>query len=350
MRWEIEICQKLDVPIIAVNLNGGHRMDPERCPPILRGAAYRQAMYSLNRSAVIYALGGLVYALVLTSAWMSTAKGGFILTRFLWLYSCYSWPVVVAMSFMIPAARKRIAIAYGAIVLLVAGVALVRNADISTGQLLFFWLFANGPGTVLLLAFLNRRVRAVGPLVPAFMVVAVTGAVIIVNIVRSSEGLMRGIVNVGSALGLGATAIFAMLHLIGFALFGVFGWPLLRWFGHRYHEKRMSDQSITLDALWLLFGVVQSFTLVFEGWAWIFTGIAAFAVYKLAVRVGFNLFARQGREDAIKRTLLLLRVFSLGQRSQRLFDLLSKTWLRTATSASSPDRTWSQPRLSHTSF
>jgi hypothetical protein len=37
VRWEIEICQKLDVPIIAVNLNGSRRIDPERCPPILRG-------------------------------------------------------------------------------------------------------------------------------------------------------------------------------------------------------------------------------------------------------------------------------------------------------------------------
>lgn len=37
VRWEIEICQKLNVPIIAVNLNGSRRMDTERCPPILRG-------------------------------------------------------------------------------------------------------------------------------------------------------------------------------------------------------------------------------------------------------------------------------------------------------------------------
>jgi len=67
---------------------------------------------------------------------------------------------------------------------------------------------------------------------------------------------------------------------------------------------------------------------VFEGWAWIFTGIVAFAAYKLAVWAGFTLVARKRREDATKLTLLLLRVFSLGKRSQRLFDLLSRIWLQ----------------------
>jgi hypothetical protein len=66
------------------------------------------------------------------------------------------------------------------------------------------------------------------------------------------------------------------LHLIGFALFGIVGFFLLRRIGRSYQQKRMSDQSITLDAMWLMFGVVQSITLVFEGWAWIFTGLAAF--------------------------------------------------------------------------
>jgi hypothetical protein len=291
-------------------------------------SAYRRAMDSLNQAAGIYALGGVAYALVLTAAWMITAAGGFILTRFLWLFSCYGWPVVVAASLINPAIKKRICVCYGAIILLVAGIALVRNPNLTVGQLLYFWLFANGPGTVLLFAFLNRPMRAVGPLVLAFMVAAVTGAVVIVNIVGSSEGLMRGVVNVGSAFGLGATTLFVLLHVIGFGLFGLLGWPVLRWLGRKYQKKRMSDQSITLDALWLLFGVVQSFTLVFEGWAWIFTGLVAFATYKFTVRGGFMFLVRQGRDIVEGRMLLLLRVFSLGQRSERLFDVISKVWLR----------------------
>jgi len=36
VRWEIDVAQDLDLPIIAVNLDGGRRYDSIRCPPILR--------------------------------------------------------------------------------------------------------------------------------------------------------------------------------------------------------------------------------------------------------------------------------------------------------------------------
>lgn len=36
VRWEIEIAQSLDLPIIAVNLNGLRHIDADRCPAILR--------------------------------------------------------------------------------------------------------------------------------------------------------------------------------------------------------------------------------------------------------------------------------------------------------------------------
>jgi hypothetical protein len=36
VRWEIELAQELKLPVIVVNLNGLRKMDPERCPPILR--------------------------------------------------------------------------------------------------------------------------------------------------------------------------------------------------------------------------------------------------------------------------------------------------------------------------
>ena len=293
------------------------------------GVAYGQAMQSLKQAALAYATGGVVFALIMALAWVIAAGRGFSVVRFLLLLSYYSWPIVLVVSLLTPTGRSRIIPVYVAIVLAFVGIALIRNPDdLTVGQLVYLWFFANGPGTLLLLAFLSRRVRAVGPLVLAFMVVAVTGAVIIVSVVGDSEGILRGVAVIGSMLGLGATTIFILLYLIGFILFGVLGWWLLRWLGRRYQEKRMSDQSISLDALWLLFGVVQSFTLVFEGWAWIFTGLVAFVGYKLALRIGFTVSSRDRGDSAKARLLLLLRVFSLGQRSERLFDRISNVWLR----------------------
>lgn len=37
VRWEIEMCLNLGIPIVVVNLNGMRKMDAELCPPILRG-------------------------------------------------------------------------------------------------------------------------------------------------------------------------------------------------------------------------------------------------------------------------------------------------------------------------
>lgn len=36
VRWEMEVALGLDLPIIAVNLNGMRKMDSDLCPPILR--------------------------------------------------------------------------------------------------------------------------------------------------------------------------------------------------------------------------------------------------------------------------------------------------------------------------
>jgi hypothetical protein len=38
VRWEIEVAQSLNLPIIVVNLNGIKRLDAERCPPLVRDA------------------------------------------------------------------------------------------------------------------------------------------------------------------------------------------------------------------------------------------------------------------------------------------------------------------------
>lgn len=36
VRWELDTALRLDLPIVAVNLNNERKMDPDRCPPIIR--------------------------------------------------------------------------------------------------------------------------------------------------------------------------------------------------------------------------------------------------------------------------------------------------------------------------
>ena len=75
--------------------------------------------------------------------------------------------------------------------------------------------------------------------------------------------------------------MFVALILLGIVVFAALGWPLLRWIGRRYERKKLSDQSIMVDSICLLFGIVQSIGLAFEGALWMLTGLVAFAAYKL---------------------------------------------------------------------
>jgi hypothetical protein len=295
--------------------------------PSFAQSAHRGASRSLWRAALVYAVAGLAYAIVLATPWMVFTEGGFIATRFVWLVACYSWPIVLALSLVAATSRRdRLLIGgvYYAILAAVGLWALIRNPELRVGQIVLFWLLENGPATLLLLTFLQRRVRAVGPLVLAFMLAGVTGAFLSVTVAGSNDALLRAIVAAGDVFGLGGTGLFILLHVVGFAGFGVLGWWLLGWLGRRYRAKHTSDQALILDAMWLLFAVVQSIAFTFEGWAWIFTGLVGFAAYKLVAWAGFA----RTLPGSSGPMLLLLRVFSLGRRSERLFDSLSKRWLR----------------------
>ena len=294
-------------------------------------ATYRQIRHSLRIAIAVYVSAGLAYALVMTGALMIfTSEDGFPPTRFAVLLLSYAWPTVLAVCLVAAVTARQCAAVAGVYVALFTAIslwALARNPDVTAGQIVILWLITNAPATLLLLAFLQRRVRAVGPLVLAFMVVAVSGAQAFISLIGASDDAMRVTVEVGGAFALDGHETFVAVIVMGFAVFGIGGWWLLKWLGHRYQQRRMSDQTLTLDAMWLFFGIEQSISFAFQGWAWVFTGLLGFVVYKLAAAAGFAL-GGAGRAQSDEPTLLLLRVFALGRRSERLFHAFSKLWLR----------------------
>lgn len=301
-----------------------------------RAAGARPALARLRRSlraaGLVHLLGGLAYALVLTTAWMQFAweDGGFVPTRFLLVFACHAWPAVLAVGLVTAGTRRQrltLGLAYLLIVLALAAWALARNPALSALELARLWASINLPPTVLLLAFLHRRIRAVGPLVLAFMLVAVIGAEAAVRLAGQSEATMRLAVGAGGALGLDGTQTFWALLLAGAAVAALLARLVLKWLGRRHVARRSSDQILTLEAMWLLFAVVQSVGFAFEGLAWLAAGPLAFLAWKLTTVAGFRL-AELGRAQGPAPGLLLLRVFALGARSERLFDAFGKRWLR----------------------
>lgn len=309
---------------------------PEAPSPPARGttgapfeALYRAVRREPWRAAAVYAVAGSCYAAVMAAAYIVAWGIGFSPLRFLFLAWTFVWPVVLSVN-LVAAATRRARLATASVYFLVlatlGAVAISRSPEFDWGQVFVLWLIINLLATVLLLAFLNRRVRAVGPLVLIIMIFAVTGSILIIAVAASSDAVLRSIVSLGLSLGLNGPDIFIVLNLAGFAAFGLLGWPALLWIRNRYEKKQMSDQSITLDAIWLLFGIAQSIGLVFEGPAWILSGLVAFSVYKVVASAGFSLLHREDPARKENARLLLLRVFSLGRRSERLFDALAKHW------------------------
>ncbi len=286
---------------------------------------------SLRRLALAYTLAGLAYALLFTVAWYVSTRVAVRPLAFLWVWACYTWPVALAISQIIALGwRERIGIVAAYFALLVGIVSLVffYSPTFDFSGFPAFWLYLNGPATLLLLAFLARRIRAVGPLVLGFITAGVTGAILLSQAVAENDTSLRFFVGGADALGLGAVSVLIFLGALGFGLFGLLIWQLLRRIGHWYQQKRMSDQALLLDTLWLFFAIVQSIALAFEGWGWFFAGAVAFVVYKVVLQLAYTRLVRPVHIEGYNASLLLLRVFALGSRSQELFDALTKRWLR----------------------
>jgi len=292
------------------------------------GSLLNLALSSPWRAGMVYGAGGVVFAAVMAFCFLRSSNTEFLPLRYLILLWVFSWPLVPTLA-LVAATRRRtrllLAAAHGAVFVVLGAAALARSPDSSIGQLAVLWLSTNLPPTLLLVVFLIRRVRAVGPLVVTFMVMALTGSNLLLSVLDRHQGLLRSVAGVGFSLGLGGTGVFWALILIGFLLFAVLGWFALQWIRRRYLAKGMNDQSLILDALWLLFGITYSIGLAFEGAAWILSGLVAFVAYKAAVLAGFRLGGGFGAPPRNAR-LLILRVFSLGKRSEELFDAVTRHW------------------------
>jgi hypothetical protein len=298
-------------------------------PPQSSEPSYQLARRGPWRASTAYALAGLAYSIVMTAGWLlATRDEAIVWIKVLILCWTYFWPGILAVSLVAAYDKSRRLQLFGAyfgVLVVFMVIAMARNPELAIASLPLYWVIMNGPSTVLLLTFLFRPIRAVGPLVLAFMLFLAVGSQSLLSLAGSNESLLRAIADIGFQLGLGAKGVFFAMILIGIIVFGVLGWPLLRLLGKRYEQKKFSDQSIMLDSLWLLFAVVQSVGLAFEGAPWILTGLVAFIAYKIVAKIGLA-WALPASAGVKPRTLLLLRVFALARRSEQLFDRLRKHW------------------------
>jgi len=274
------------------------------------------------RVAAVYVLAGGAFALIMVAAvLLSMGEKEFLLGRFVSLFWIFAWPAVLTIN-IVAAANFRTKLA---VVLLyffiLAGIAIAMNLlskEANWSSHATLWFLYDVPTSLILLAFLNRRIRAVGPLVLIFLMVSAFGALFPLLLLGSSEAAMR----LAAKLGPWADVTLVALTLFGFVLAAPIGWLMLRWIRKRYESKKTSDHAIAVDTIWLLFGVVMSIELSPNG-LWALSGLVAFLIYKVVSLAGLRLIRPS---SGVNYKLLVLRVFSLGKRSQHLFRWLAMYW------------------------
>lgn len=311
-------------------------LQPSPCPA--GSALYGQVLRATRRDAWRTAVAGLAFALVIAiAAGLALAQLQTPVRFALSLWVC-SWPTMLALALTTPLEPRLRAIGFAAYFALFPVGILVSEVTAqwsgSTGidylytttplEMFVRWLAANGPPTAFLMLFVNRRVRAVGPLLLGFST-AMTSSFLAAYLLLMTPNGWQWLELAAKAAGMPTPVALLLLAILALLVSTVLGLFLLNWIKRAYLRKQLNDRSLTLDALWLLFASWYGMALTLAGLAWVLAGALGFAAYKLAKAWACRRFGR----DTLPlqpRELAFLRVFSLGARSDRLFEAITRYW------------------------
>ena len=291
-------------------------------PSACAGAAaqiLRGVFVGPRRLTFIYTIAALGQAVVIAVAWRLTSATPVFHAVTLVNTWIYFWPGLLIVGIVLSASVR----AWAALVVVyLAAFLLLVEWAFADGEMALLMLGAWGqialPPTLVLLPFLHRRLRAVGPLVLAALLLAIAGALAILKLVVDAA------VGAGSPTAPEASYWIEVPALAaGFVLFGAAGWQAVRWLGRRYRAKRFGDQSLVLDLIALIFSLYQAALL--SGTLWALAAPVSFGVFKLLSVAGFAV-ARRRDGDRSNVKLLLLRVFGNPRRSERLMTHVGGRW------------------------
>lgn len=303
--------------------------------PPAGAARYERVLLAARGAAWRIELGGLAFALVIASAGCVAFARLPTATLFALALWIAGWPTVLALILATPPSQHlRLGAVAGYFALFVVGAGLSEVAmlwsdtsylnHIAPPQMLAYWLIANGPPTVLLWLFVNRRVRAIGPLVLGFATALASGLMAASLLLLTPAG-GRWLELAAHQTGQSTLATLATVAILTLLVAGLLGWRFLKWVRSAYLRKQVNDRSLTLDALGLLFASWYAMALALAGLGWVLAGVLAFAAGKMTMRWAGRRFGG-GSSPVPPRGLVFLRVFSPGARSDRLFDAVARYW------------------------
>jgi hypothetical protein len=286
------------------------------------------------RGAAIHAAAGAAFGLVATALLFTFSGTGFLPLRTASVAWAYAWPTVLALNLLWgPDRRRQLAtvVGYaGVLALLCLWSVFTDSLPTRIGPVAFpafanpalIWAIYAAPSAFLLL-FLNRTVRAIGPLLLIFAALVFLGRHVALVALGTPIG-QQAAYWAFTSTGIGAESLWLAVSGAGLAVGAGLGWLTIDRLAGDYAARRFSEQMLIVDTIWLLQALVLCSGLVFERGPLGMAGLLAFAAYKAVTVVGFRRLSA-GLDPKPSR-LLLLRVFGFGRRSSRLMDLIAARW------------------------
>lgn len=298
--------------------------------PTWRETAPRPTLAAADRSLLgvlaVYAAGGVAVAAIFTAV-MSIQAGTAQILQLMFWFGQYIVPIFFAGWIVLPKGPGRTLFVAGwfAAWLVLSGVPLAMAGTGTLGDVLLVLLFPALPAALLIAVFMSRGLRAAGPLVLIIVTGSVVGWNLIFDSAQASPAVFGSLAAVATVVGMQLLyfGVFVVGSLVGVAV----TWPLLRGVGYLHGKKVISDQLLTMDVVVLWFCAFFAMEAATEAPAWVLSALVAFIAYKAVTLLGFGVLSL-ARKQQPHADLVLLRPFWLGVRSQRLFDQLSKVWLR----------------------
>jgi len=289
----------------------------------------------LFRVALAHTVAGLAFAIVATFLLLILSGMELFPVRTAMVTWAQAWPTVLVLCLLVGPDRRLqilIVLGYVSMIAIICVLAQIRGADeIRLGSLtfpgflnpVFYWAIESAP-YVFLLLFLNRTVRAIGPLVLVFVFILLIGGHAATTAL-SNQPILETVVRVTTALGIGDYAFWLVISIGMLAA----AWPAYRCVAvlrDRYAAKRSSEFLMTVSTIWLLSSLILASSLTREQGA--IGAVAAFLpilTWRAVLAVGLRRAVNEARARPPCR-LLLLRVYGFGRRSRRLLDLLGSRW------------------------
>lgn len=273
------------------------------------------------RVSLIYAIAGLVHAVLATLLLFYLNSVEFYLFRTLLVFIIFLWPVVAVLTMTLPITSLQKVLIIGIYFLVV--ISADYSADMfhmrlqpAFGELFVLWLTTMGPQTLVILLLSHRAWRPVG-LIALFVSLVLAGSYLF-------GFQLLGCLILTLKSNMLASFVYYILAVV-VILFTYVVWCFLRYLAGRYSRKKISDQMLVIDSWWL---VVTAFQVLLEmgnsGTA-SFLMCISFLGYRLTLRVAGSALRMQSR-DTESQGLLLLRVFGESSRMRKLTDQVAHIW------------------------